>query len=259
MNMTSNHDRCTHGRHALLACLVLAISLATLHGPAQAAELRFDFTGRATPGAVAIQGSAPLYDTARGYGFVDRTAALPARPVHTEGIRCGDDGCTITEAAIDPNAATDHYNNFGMAFRIRAAPGAYAVQVRTTSNAPDSVVSVTGMQTSRLTSPGVLGCGKPAAEPTRVDGAGARLVVPLRERPGVHRYRDRAGEGRRAGRRGGNRADADRAAGACRRRAAHAVHAGRLHREVLHLRRGADERLGPGVRRPVRPGESETC
>jgi lysophospholipase L1-like esterase len=135
---------------AFAACVIAAVP-----AHAMAPELRFDFTGRAAPGAVAVKwnGNAPLYDTATGYGFVNQTAALPARPVHTEGIRCGDDGCTITEAAIDPNAATDHYNNFGMAFRIRAAPGAYAVKVRTTSDALDTVVSITGMQTSRLTAP----------------------------------------------------------------------------------------------------------
>ncbi|MDQ1829240.1 hypothetical protein [Massilia scottii] len=43
-----------------------------------------------------------------------------------------------------------HYNNFGMAFRIKAAPGAYAIRVRTTSDAPDTTVSVSGMQASRL-------------------------------------------------------------------------------------------------------------
>jgi hypothetical protein len=37
-----------------------------------------------------------------------------------------------------------------MAFRIRAAPGAYEIRVRTTSDAADTTVSVTGMQASRL-------------------------------------------------------------------------------------------------------------
>lgn len=151
MTTKNNHRLCTlRSARPVAACLLLA----ALHAPAWASELRFDFTGRAAAGAVAARpdGGAPLYDAATGYGFVGQTAALPARPVHTQGIRCGGDGCTITEGSIDPNAATDHYNNFGMAFRIRAAPGAYAVKVRTTSDAADTVVSITGMQTSRLTS-----------------------------------------------------------------------------------------------------------
>jgi lysophospholipase L1-like esterase len=131
------------------------VVLGAHYGAAQAADLRFDFTGKPAAGAVSVGrgGSVPLYDAATGHGFVGQTGALPARPVHTEGIRCGTEGCTITEPAVDPNAATDHYNNFGMAFRIKAAPGAYAVKVRTTSDAADTVVSITGMQTSRLVSP----------------------------------------------------------------------------------------------------------
>jgi lysophospholipase L1-like esterase len=119
----------------------------------QAAQRRFIFTGRAAPGAIAVrwqETGAPLFSAAAGHGFVDQTAALPARPVHTAQIRHDGTGFTITEPAIDANAATDHYNNFGMAFRIKAAPGTYAVKVRTTSDATDTVVSISGMQTSRL-------------------------------------------------------------------------------------------------------------
>ncbi|WP_207221135.1 GDSL-type esterase/lipase family protein [Pseudoduganella lutea] len=141
---------------------------------AQPGELRFDFTGRPAPGAVAVKwnGHAPLYDAAAGHGFVNQTAALPVRPVHTEGIRCGSDGCTITEAVIDANAATDHYNNFGMAFRIKAPAGAYAVKVRTTSDAADTTVSITGMQTSRLVSPGFWDAASLMPNGTRVTAQG---------------------------------------------------------------------------------------
>ncbi|MBB3222735.1 GDSL-type esterase/lipase family protein [Pseudoduganella umbonata] len=153
--MPNNHRRralAVAGGFALAACVATPAVLARVDSPG---ELRFDFTGRAASGAVAVgtNGRVPLYDAATGHGFVDRTAALPARAVHTQGIRCGSDGCTIAEPAVDANAATDHYNNFGMAFRIRAAPGAYAIKVRTTSDAADTVVSVTGMQTSRLVKP----------------------------------------------------------------------------------------------------------
>ena len=125
-------------------------------GPAQ--ELRFNFTGQASPGAVQVawraQGGAPLYDAAAGYGFVDRTAAFPARAVHTSEIRSDAGGARISEPRFEGDAASDHYNNYGMAFRVKAAPGAYAIRVRTTSDAADTIVSVSGMQASRL-NPGV--------------------------------------------------------------------------------------------------------
>jgi lysophospholipase L1-like esterase len=142
-------------RRMLFLALAACVAMPAVHAAAQPGELRFDFTGRAAPGAVAVaaNGQVPLYDAATGHGFVKQTGALPARPVHTAGIRCGSDGCTITEPAIDVSVGGNHYNHFGMAFRIRAAPGAYAVKVRATSDAADTVVSITGMQTSRLTAP----------------------------------------------------------------------------------------------------------
>jgi lysophospholipase L1-like esterase len=132
------------------------------HAQAQSQELRFDFTSRPRTGAIAVDAIAaganaaavPLFSAATGYGFVKQTGALPARPVHTETIRREDGGYVITEAAIDPDTGSDHYNNGGMAFRIKAAPGAYLIKVRTTSDAADTSVSVTGIQASRLLAPG---------------------------------------------------------------------------------------------------------
>ncbi|GAB3472340.1 hypothetical protein GCM10027321_45210 [Massilia terrae] len=96
---------------------------------------------------------APLYDDARGYGFVNQTVALPARTVHTAGIRSEASGAVISEPAFETekNFESLNYNHFGMAFRVKAAPGAYAIKVRTTSDAADATVSISGMQTSRLT------------------------------------------------------------------------------------------------------------
>jgi pectin methylesterase-like acyl-CoA thioesterase/lysophospholipase L1-like esterase len=102
--------------------------------------LRFDFAGQ--------HGAAPLFDAARGHGFVERTLALPARPVHTAGIRGNGAGFTISEPAFDED------NHFGMAYRIKAPPGAYEIRVRTTSGADDTVVSVSGMESARLLKPG---------------------------------------------------------------------------------------------------------
>jgi lysophospholipase L1-like esterase len=138
----------------LLFCLP---ALAAAQAPA---ELRFNFTQQPQAGAVQVKwnarSGAPLFDAATGFGFVERTGALPARPVHTAGIRSDGKGFTISEPAFEAEKGfeKDQYNNYGMAFRIKAAPGAYAIRVRTTSSIEDTIVSVTGMQTSRL-APGV--------------------------------------------------------------------------------------------------------
>lgn len=140
----------------LAAVAALAFCLpAPAAAQAPAGPLRFNFTDTPRPDAVAVKWSAkgaPLFDAATGFGFVERTGALPARPVHTATIRSDGKGFTIAEPKFDAEKGfeKDHYNNYGMAFRIKAAPGAYAIHVRTTSQAEDTIVSVTGMQTSRL-------------------------------------------------------------------------------------------------------------
>jgi pectin methylesterase-like acyl-CoA thioesterase/lysophospholipase L1-like esterase len=108
--------------------------------PQASGVLRFDFSGR--------HGAAPLYDAARVHGFVDRTLAVPARPVHTAGIQAGGAGFTISEPAFEDD------NHFGMAYRIKAPPGAWAIRVRTTSGAADTIVSISGMESARLLKPG---------------------------------------------------------------------------------------------------------
>jgi len=139
------------------ACAAFLICLPAL---AAAQTQRFDFSRQPAPGPVHVKWSetsgAPQYDAALGYGFVSRTGALPARPVRVAGIRSEAAGFTILEPVFDAEKGfeKDHYNGFGMAFRIKAAPGAYAVRVRTTSSLEDTTVALTGMQSSRL-NPGV--------------------------------------------------------------------------------------------------------
>jgi lysophospholipase L1-like esterase len=141
-------------RNVLTALVVCLPALAAAQAPS--APMRFNFTSQPPASATQVKWStrdgAPLFDAAKGYGFVDRTGALPARVVHTAGIRSDGKGFVISEPAFEAEKGfeKDHYNNFGMAFRIKAAPGAYAIRVRTTSSPDDTVVSVTGMQTSRL-------------------------------------------------------------------------------------------------------------
>jgi lysophospholipase L1-like esterase len=117
-----------------------------------APQLSFNFSSGQKTGMQTIQWNpktgAPLYDDARGYGFVPQTAAQPARAVHTAGVRSTGKGFVISETQLEED------NHFGMAFRIRAAPGTYEIRVRTTSDAADTTVSISGMQTSRLLKPG---------------------------------------------------------------------------------------------------------
>ena len=76
--------------------------------PALAGAQRFNFTQQPSPGAVEVKwnarSGAPLFDAATGYGFVERTGALPARPVHTATIRSDGKGFTISEPAFDADA-----------------------------------------------------------------------------------------------------------------------------------------------------------
>lgn len=144
----------------LIALLLCLPALAAGRERAPEGELRFNFSSQPVSGAVRVPlnnaGGAPLFDAATGFGFVERTGALPSRPVHVAAIRSTGKGLVISEPAFsaDQGFEKEHYNNFGMAFRVTAAPGAYAIRVRTTSSLEDSTVSVTGMQASRLT-PGV--------------------------------------------------------------------------------------------------------
>jgi lysophospholipase L1-like esterase len=114
--------------------------------------LRFNFASQDKAGMQAVRldahGGAPLYDPALGHGFVSRTGAQPARTVHTVGIGSTGKGLVISEPGFDGD------NHFGMAFRIEAGPGTYAIRVRTASDAADATVSISGMQTSRLLKPG---------------------------------------------------------------------------------------------------------
>lgn len=148
---------CNYGLAVVLSCVAAG---ATAAAAPVAGEMRFNFSSQPLPGAVAVRlsedGRVPTYDAARGYGFVSQTGALPARLVHTAPIHSNGRGFVISEPVFDTEKGFEnlHYNRFGMAFRIKAAPGAYAIAVRTTSDAADTTVAVTGMQASRL-NPGV--------------------------------------------------------------------------------------------------------
>ncbi|MGM0879713.1 MAG: GDSL-type esterase/lipase family protein [Bacillota bacterium] len=117
---------------------------------------KFNFTNQAKTGYRTVvyddYNGAPLYDSSVGYGFVNQTSALQPREVHPASITSDGTGFYIKEPDFyaEPKYEKDNYNNYGMAFRIQAPPGAYSIYVKTTSDAADTTVSVSGMQTSRL-------------------------------------------------------------------------------------------------------------
>jgi lysophospholipase L1-like esterase len=152
MNSSLNRTQRIATRLALSALTLIAASTA-IAAPADGtlSPLRFNFSGQAKPGMQSVQRSqdsgVPMYEGALGYGFVGQTAAFPARTVHTGEIRAAANGLVISEPAFNSD------NHFGMAFRVKAAPGTYAIHVRTTSGADDTTVSISGMQTARLLKP----------------------------------------------------------------------------------------------------------
>lgn len=117
---------------------------------------KFNFTSTVKDGYTSVAYDAskgvPLYSYSTGYGFVNKTNAVPAREVHTSQIVSTENGFEITEEKFNEDAKNpkNNYNNYGMDFRIKAPEGAYKVYVKTTSDAKDTTVSISGMNTSRL-------------------------------------------------------------------------------------------------------------
>jgi hypothetical protein len=233
---------------------LVAASLLVLAASAQAAELRFSFSERARAG-----NAAPLYDEALGYGFVSQTLALPARPVHTATIRASSDGFVISEPAFEAekNFESLHYNNYGMAFRIAAPPGAYAVRVRTTVGCgrrpPSSVSWAADQPPAGHCLPGTRpACCRNKTTDDRADGRDWRYRYVERARLSSTSRSSRSRSSMSpVGARGDRRCTPIAAwrsapAGALPT----AVHPRRLHGQDLHLRRGADERLGTGAGTP---------
>lgn len=145
------------GQAAHAVCLIISACLLPLTSTAAdttQTALHFNFTQQPIANAINIkpQKTVPLFDAQRGYGFVAQTSAFPPREVHIKGISHDAKGVSISESEFyaEPKFEADNYNRFGMAFRIKAAPGAYDIQVKTTSDVADTTVSVSGMQSSRL-------------------------------------------------------------------------------------------------------------
>lgn len=117
--------------------------------------IRYQFTSVEEVGSISVMAGrqhVPLFDEAQGYGFVQYTNAMPPREVHIDSIAADRSGVHITESEFDVAAGSmpDHFNHYGMAFRIAIQPGAYHIRVITTSEAAHTMVSVSGMYAERL-------------------------------------------------------------------------------------------------------------
>src|SRR5690606_37824701 len=80
------------------------------------------------------------------------TNAMPPREVHVDSIVADRSGVHIVESEFEVTSGSmpDHFNHYGMAFRITLQPGTYRIRVITTSEAEHTMVSVSGMYAERL-------------------------------------------------------------------------------------------------------------
>lgn len=94
----------------------------------------------------------PRYSDASGFGFVSQTGAKPARDVHIAEITSDEQGVWIMEPVFfeEEGNEEDHYNHYGLAFRVKTPPGAYSIDILLTADASDALVSVSGMHSKRL-------------------------------------------------------------------------------------------------------------
>ncbi|BCJ96890.1 hypothetical protein acsn021_44590 [Anaerocolumna cellulosilytica] len=98
-------------------------------------------------------GKVPLYSDKRGYGFVNITSGIWKRQVSTERIAITEKGCVVqeTEETITWENL-NHYNYGGLIFRVNVEkPGAYRVEVKTSSVPEQTSVAVSGMMADRMT------------------------------------------------------------------------------------------------------------
>jgi len=94
---------------------------------------------------------APLYDAAKGYGFLRKTGAIPGREVHSSSITADGTGFYIRESEVDRQSGNElHFNHYGMVFRVDVPPGAYEIVVTAASDPADAWFSVSGMNAARL-------------------------------------------------------------------------------------------------------------
>jgi lysophospholipase L1-like esterase len=117
----------------------------------------------------------PMFDPDAGYGFITEPCSMPPREVHLPRVAEDGSGVVITEKEFYEEAGfeADHFNRYGLVFRIAAAPGAYEIRVKTTCPADQASISVSAMHAERLLA--LQGAAWDAAQ-----------LVPVRTAPAVH-------------------------------------------------------------------------
>ena len=125
----------------------------------ESSTLKFSFSSEQISDGVNVvfeNGSAPLYSSEKGYGFVAQTSAMPSRTVDLSRIRSTDEGFVIEENYNTTSYVnSNNYNYGGLVFRVDLQDaGAYALKVVTTSTKSNTAVAPNGMQASRITGTG---------------------------------------------------------------------------------------------------------
>lgn len=143
-------------------------------------SLKFNFAAGTKPGYTNVtfreQGCPPEYNGTAGWGFVRETCAVPPRPVQLEEVYAEDAGFFVAAREFDApdGLENEHYNRFGMAFRVHIPPGTYDIEVAAASSLDVTDVSVSGKHPGRLLEPGywdaarLLPVGHPASSEGRV-------------------------------------------------------------------------------------------
>ncbi|RAU93566.1 GDSL-type esterase/lipase family protein [Paenibacillus sp. YN15] len=116
--------------------------------------LRFNFESADKLGFIHVpyHGAPPIYNEERGWGFVRQTCAVPPRPVQWEEITADSSGfyAAVREFEAPAGLEQEHYNRFGMAFRVRIPPGAYEIEVVTATPLEITDVSISGLHPGRI-------------------------------------------------------------------------------------------------------------
>lgn len=138
-------------------------------------EMYFNFAKKDKENAINVEmnkGKAPLYDEEKGYGFVSESNAMPPRKVNVNKIKQSEKGFTIMENDMSRFKLVDEkgneialsksttHNFGGMIFRVKAPAGGYKIEVETTAGSSGTIMSVSGMQATRIETQGAWDAAK---------------------------------------------------------------------------------------------------
>jgi lysophospholipase L1-like esterase len=109
----------------------------------------------------------PIYSEKIGFGFVNRSSAMPSREVDIGLIKDTEDGFIITETDEEKFHLVDSdnkilnieecstYNFGGMIYRIKVKPGTYRIEVITISGEEYTSISICGTEGPKIIKDGV--------------------------------------------------------------------------------------------------------